>query len=182
MLALRKILSIALFTLVSATARATDYAVELDGISPPPVLHGVLSTMIQTGDPVFQRPKYSGDFIGMHPCAESVFVGDFRYETITLTNTAATDTPFNFRVATATCEGEQDSVVFGYATFNANDPLSECLLVNDDGGDQGLCSLFSSTLAPSESMVIVITSYFPDKTWPWTGTFEESSLFEDGFE
>jgi len=170
----------ALLVALSLPAAATDYVVTYDGTAIPPPLHGYLSNQITTGDPVFSRPLAPSTH-GLSECIGPVQAENYRYETITFTNASDYEITVGVGVDNGTCDGTHDSMVFGYtASFDANNPLTNCFAAQDDRGDR--CSLLVSPILPHESNVYVITSYYPDQTWPWSATFTVHDLFQDDFE
>jgi hypothetical protein len=165
----------ALLVLLSLPVGATDYFIEYGSGTPPAPITGRLNDDVFLGevDPIFHRPN---------DCDGGPRNGDYRYDTVTVTNTTNSDLTIDLSIDTGFCEDvAYDSVVYGYSpSFSPNDPNANCIAYNDDYFDH-YCSYLSTPIAPSQAVLFVVTSYSYDEVWPWTATFSES-LFDDGFE
>jgi hypothetical protein len=166
--------ALALIVLCSLPAGATDYFVDYGGTLPAPIL-GRLNDDVFLGDvdPIFHRP------LG---CGGELSNGDHRYDTITFANTTNSQLALSLNIDTGFCEDlAYDSFVYGYSpAFSPNDPNANCITYNDDFA--GYCSRTSTSVAPSEVFVFVVTSFYGGYVWPWTATFSEQSIYSDDFE
>ena len=147
----------ALLVLLSLPAGATDYVVEYDGGPPPAPIYGALSDDMFFGDPIFHRPRVQ--------CSGELTSGDYRYDTITLINTGTSGVEISLDISTGFCDDAHNSVVYGYSpSFFPDDPHTNCFVFNDD--DHRRCSFVSTAIAPNQTVVFVVASYWANHTWP----------------
>jgi len=169
--------ALALLALLSFPACATDYFVEYSGGLPPAPINGRLNDDIFLGDvdPTFHRPRDT--------CEDTSDSNNYRYDTITLTNTGGNEVDVDLNVSTGFCDPQHDSVVYGYSPlFVPDHPNTNCFVSNDDyQNQQNRCSFISTAVAPNQTVVFVIASYDADLTWPWTATFNDR-VYDDDFE
>lgn len=146
---------------LSRASENTDYDVA-DGL--PAIVLGALDA----DDSTYNR-QVSGCG-GLSGIGTSVF-----YDTVTVTNTSGGFLP----LSVATSNGNDpnacsiDTVLSAYSpTFNAADPLSNCLTSDDDAGPAA-CSEVSFDLAAGQTVVLVVTSFANGAQFPYRVTLEE---------
>jgi len=92
--------TLTLFILLSLPARATDYQVEYGAGPPPMPISGQLNGDMFLGDvdPTYHRPN--------NFCSAPPRVGNYRYDTIAVTNIGTEEVEIDLEIDTGFCDGK----------------------------------------------------------------------------
>lgn len=186
----RLALSLATLSMIGV-AHAADTKIDIVSNSPAsaPVIRASTNTVINyTGsmpgnivgsldasDSTFNRPNGCGALSGVGTAVA--------YDTVTFTNTTATNATVNIRIGAsgnpaAACGAAPDTYMVMYNTsFNPATPLANCALTNDDvSGAADRCSALSAIAIPAGAVRVFVLTAFDNATvasglFPYEVTF-----------
>ena len=186
----RLALSLAALSLVGV-AHAADTKVDIvsNGPASTPVIRASTDTVINytggtpgnivgsldAGDSTFNRPNGCGSVSGVGTAVA--------YDTVTFTNTTATNATVNIRIGAsgnpaAACGVAPDTYMVMYNdSFNPATPLANCALTNDDvNGGTDRCSALSAVAIPAGAVRVFVLTAF-DNAAVATGLFPYEVTF-----